>query len=543
MILTVAQLLANTLHDAGVRTAYGLPGGEIVEVVEALRQVGIVFVLVKNESTAVYMADVSARLTGNIGVAVTTLGPGATNAYAGLAHAYLDRAPILLITAQTDPQRIGTHTHQVLDLQACFRPVTKFTAELEVASAPETLHFALSQLKSGRPGPVHLGLCSRVASSETRVVEYKRQAAPATDLTSHAATIQDVLSKSTRPALVVGLGLEPDRPYRALQALAETLQAPVIDTPKAKGALPARHPLFVGTIGLTMHDPAYEVLDKADCILAVGFDVVELVKPWSQAAPLIWLSPWENNDPHIPAAHEYVGEIGLLLSLLADTVDTQPDPEWGPGAVADYRSKLAVQAYPQPAAGRIAPQDTLRVIRDCTPDDIAITTDVGSHKIFTALNWQAQTPNRYFVSNGLSAMGFGLPAAMAAARETGQPALCITGDAGFGMVIGELSLVVEYDLPVIVVVMNDSALDLIRSAQQRQNLPVYGTTFTNPDYARLAAAYGITYHRVDSVASCEVAIQAALFERKPCLIDVQIDPSGYPTAVKREHAATSEQSL
>ena len=125
---TVAQLLAQTLYEKGVRTVFGLPGGEVVEVLEAFRQAAIEFVLVKNESSAVYMTDVTARLTGTIGVALTTLGPGATSAYAGVAHAFLDRAPILILTAQTDPQRIGTHTHQVVDLQACFRPITKFTA-------------------------------------------------------------------------------------------------------------------------------------------------------------------------------------------------------------------------------------------------------------------------------------------------------------------------------------------------------------------------------------------------------------------------------
>ncbi|MCC6612849.1 MAG: thiamine pyrophosphate-binding protein [Anaerolineae bacterium] len=531
-MLTIAQVLARQLYDEGVRTAFGLPGGEIVEVVEALRQVGIDFVLVRNESSAVYMADVAARLTGNIGVAVTTLGPGAANAYAGLAHAYLDRSPVLLITAQTDPQRVGTHTHQVLDLQACFQPVTKFTAELEVASAQETIDYALSRLKAGRPGPSHLGLCSRVANSAIPIVDRKRRAPRDADLAAHATAIQDILNRSLRPVIVVGLGLEPERPYREVQALAEALGAPVIDTPKAKGALPANHPLLAGTIGLTTTDPAYTILDRADCIIAVGFDVVELVKPWSQAAPLIWIAPWENADPHLPAAHEYVGDIGALLRVLAETVKPRHDLEWGMSTVIDHRDRLAAQAQPHAAAGHVSPQEALKAIRKHTPDDIIITTDVGSHKIFTALSWPAQTPNRYFVSNGLSAMGFGVPAAIAAAYVTRQPALCITGDAGLGMVIGELSLAVEYDLPVIVVVMNDSALDLIRTAQQRRNLPVYGTTFTNPSYASIADAYGMAYHHVESVAACEAAIQSALLEPKPCLIDVQIDPSGYPTAVK-----------
>lgn len=530
---TVAQLLAKTLYDRGVRAVFGLPGGEVVDLLAALRKTGIEFVLVKNESTAVYMADVTARLTGTIGVALTTLGPGATNAYAGVAHAYLDRAPVLILTAQTDPQRIGTHTHQALDLQSCFRPATKFTAQLEAENAPETIQFGLSQLTSGRPGPVHLGICSRVASAEAGAIAEMALTPPKADLVPHTMAIGETLDPCVRPIIVAGLGLEPERPYAEIQALAEAIHAPVINTPKSKGCLPANHHLFVGTIGLTVDDPAYELLDEADCIIAIGFDVVELVKPWSQAAPLIWIAPWQNSDPHIAAVHEYAGEMTPLLSSLAERLTRQVDPSWGSARVAQFRSGQSHKPVPQAAAGRIRPQDVLRVIRDQTVDDVVITTDVGSHKIFTALNWPAQVPNRYFVSNGLSAMGFGLPAAIAAARIVGQPTVCITGDAGLAMVVGELSLAVEMNLPVVIVMMNDNALDLIRSAQQRRGTAVYGTTFTNPDYSLIAAGYGLKYHRVDDIDPCEAAIRAALTAHAPSLIDVQIEPSAYPTSVNK----------
>jgi len=267
--------------------------------------------------------------------------------------------------------------------------------------------------------------------------------------------------------------------------------------------------------------------------IAVGFDVVELVKPWSQDAPLLWIASWQNHEPHLAAAHEYVGEMAPVLGSLADSVTHQADASWGAVRVADFCSKQAQKPLPQAAAGRITPQDVLRVIHTQTADDVVITTDVGSHKIFTALDWPAQTPNRYFVSNGLSAMGFGIPAAIAAAKITQQPTLCITGDAGLAMVVGELSLAVEMNLPVIIILMNDNALDLIRSAQQRRDKTVYGTTFTNPDYRLIAAGYELHYHRVDDVQSCETALQAALAANGPSLLDVRIDPAAYPTAVNK----------
>ena len=221
----------------------------------------------------------------------------------------------------------------------------------------------------------------------------------------------------------------------------------------------------------------------------------------------------------------------LLNSLAHKTQIAKPDPSWGASRVAKFRISTNAKKPLMPAeTGRIRPQDVLKIIREHTADDLVMTTDVGSHKIFTALNWPAQTPNRYFVSNGLSAMGFGIPAAIAATKLSQQPTICITGDAGFAMVVGELSLAVEMKLPVIIVLMNDNALDLIRTAQKRRGKTVYGTTFTNPNYRLIAAGFGLHYHHVDDLPSCSTAIKSALQANAPTLIDVQIDPTTYPTA-------------
>lgn len=537
---TVAEYLAQQLAQAGVTIVYGLPGGENVEVLDAIRKQGIEFILVKNESSACFMADVHARLTGTIGVALTTLGPGATNAYVGLAHAYLERSPILLITAQSDPYLIGTHTHQVIDLQACFQPITKFTADLTCENSVSTIHHALHMTEEGRPGPVHLGINNRVAlqSVSTTASNTIQIQSPKINMDT-IMSIEAVLHDKTKPVIVVGLGLEQDKPYQQLQQLAENLNAPVIDTPKSKGALPARHPLFAGTIGLTRTDPAYEILDEADCIIAIGFDVVEMVKPWNQPQPLIWIANWDNQDPRIPVEVETTGELSGLLDALIDILEIETDETWGSKRVTEFRAKQNSIVLPSPQKNRILPQQVLTTIRDNTPDDIIITTDVGSHKIFTALNWQAQHPNQYFVSNGLSAMGFGLTSAIAAAKITGKPTICITGDAGLAMVMGELGLLAELDLPVILVVMNDSALDLIRSAQTRRNRPAFGTEFTNPDYELIARAYRLDYRCIQKPKDCGDAIQYALQSHKPMLIEAMIDPVSYPTTVKENKGEIS----
>lgn len=528
---TVAEYLAAQLIDAGVERVYGLPGGENVEILEAIRQRGIDFVLVKNESSACFMAATEARLGGKIGVALTTLGPGAANAAAGLAHAQLDRAPVLLITATTDPDLIGRHTHQVLELSAIFAPICKLSAELSASNAIQTVQRTLSLAKAGRPGPVHLSLHNRIARQEAELSVEPPAAIPAPHHDIELDAIRALLSDKRKPIIVAGLGLEPGAPYAAIRDLAESLHAPIIDTPKSKGALTADHPLFAGTIGLTRADPVYELLDEADCIVAIGFDVVELVKPWDYNTPLVWIATWENSDPKIGSDWEAVGPIKDILNSLGD-LSCPLAETWGAERVRRFRDRQSRISLPTPSAKRILPQTFLASLREHTPDDIVVTTDVGSHKIFAALNWPARTPNRYFVSNGLSAMGFGLCSAIAAAATSGEPVVCITGDAGLAMVMGELGLLVERQLPVLVVIMNDAALDLIRSAQLRAGRAAFGTEFHNPDFELIARAYGIAYRRVESRADCDAAIQAGLARRAPMLIDVMVDPVGYPTTVR-----------
>lgn len=531
---TVAETLVAVLKEAGTEIVFGLPGGENVDIMDALRQEGIRFVLVRNESSAVYMADVHARLTGKPGVCVTTLGPGATNAFVGMAHAHLDRAPVLLITAETNQSFLPDHTHQVLDLQRVFEPITKMTASLNPENVAEMTQKALALTTQGRPGPVHLSVSREMASQPVVHAHSLTQSAlPTKQLNSEQLTNAiNALTQSERPVIIAGVGLEPEQPYAALQTLAEAANAPVIVLPKSKGAISDRHPLSAGTIGLTRTDPVYEILDEADCILAVGFDVVELVKPWDQTQPTIWIAPWENTDAAIPAAAELIGPMQPVLETLAGQ-SLETDPAWGEARVAQFRQTLAQRELADPQPGRMRPQEVLTALRKNLPDDTLITTDVGSHKICTALEWPAYSPNRYMLSNGLSAMSFGVTGAIAGALSLGQPAVCVTGDAGFGMVMGELSLLTEYDLPVIIVVMNDSALDLIRAAQHRSGNPTFGTEFTNPDFGKIADAYGLDFYRVVDEEACAEAVKASVAARRPTVIEAVIDPVSYPTTVSK----------
>ncbi|MEM8862786.1 MAG: thiamine pyrophosphate-binding protein, partial [Chloroflexota bacterium] len=483
---TVAEAIVQNLSDAGVDTIFGLPGGENVFVMDAIRQNGLRFVLVKNESSAVYMAAAYARVTGQIGAVLTTLGPGALNAAAGIGHAFLDRAPVIVVTAKMWDNILPGHTHQVLDQSAIISPMTKASFTLSVENVHDTMKHALRLTRIGCSGPVHVQVSKQIcqeeaASPRMRLItqnldkKFEIRANPTELSKAHAA-----LAMSKKPVLLVGLGLEPERPYAQLKHLAEALSAPVITTPKAKGALSADHPLATGTIGLTRTDPAYEILAEADLVIGIGFDVVELVLPWdqTQAINLIWLAPWANVDPVLPAIAELVGKMGPIMENLTDST-SKIEPNWGAGRVKAFRDKMNQRALPQPANKRMRPQDVLNAVRFATPESILVTTDVGSHKILASLEWPAKAPNSFMLSNGLSCMGYGVPAAIAASMALGkQPTVSITGDGGFGMIIGELNLIHELEVPVIIVLMNDGALDLIRSAQNRSERETFGTEFT-----------------------------------------------------------------
>ena len=557
--MSMAIALAQALREAGIERVYGLPGGENVELLEALRLVGMDFVLVHNESSALYMAAAAARLEGRPGVCLTTLGPGLANAMAGLGHAWLDRAPLLLLTAQVPAALADRHTHQLIEQQALTRPLTKATHALRRGDdARGIVHDLLRVAVSGRPGPVHLQLSREVAAGPTASAAEQQPfqwPAPESPDLADMERAASLWRKARRPLLLVGLGLDLQGCHSELLALAEASKAPVISTPKAKGAIPAAHALAAGVIGLTRADPVYQLLEEADCLLMVGLDVVELVRPWQGAgphppaplsrrsrrepftgrggddaslkAPLIWLAPWDNADPQLPVVAEFTGVMAEVLQQLTKASGSA-EASWGAARVSRLREWLAERRLPAPASGRMSPRALLAALRRAAPPETMLAVDVGSHKILASLEWPDAQPQRFLLSNGLSCMGYGLPAAIGASLALGRaPALCLTGDAGMAMVMGELELITRLGTPVVTVVMNDAALDLIRAAQVRAGARAWGTEFSNPDFTQIAAAYGIPALRSADPAECEAAVRAALQARQPLLVDALIDPDCY----------------
>ena len=528
---TCAEVLARSLHDHGVRTVFGLPGGENVRILDALRDQGIEFVLVRNESSAAYAASARWTLTGELQACLTTLGPGITHAAAGVGHLWLDRAGVVVISACTAEGSGPMHTHQVLDQEHLLAPMVK--AHIRVG--PDNVHSVrdvCSLAAEGRPGPVYVQISNEVAGlaavGNGAHSEPRPPAWPEPDMAGVEKALA-LTARAHRPVVVVGLGARDASLRIPVQAVAGSLQAPIVATPKAKGIVPDSHPLAAGVIGLTRTDPVYELLEQADLVLAVGFDVVELVLPWEFDGPLVWVAEWPNVDPPLPADVELVGDVSVHLDALAGRAE--PAQGWSDTHFHAFRRDRTVPAPKATAAGRVSPQAVMRSLRRHADLDAIMTVDVGSHKIHFSLDWPTHDVSGFLLSNGLSCMGFGLAGAIGAATlDPGRQVICVIGDGGMAMCAGELGLLKELDANVKVVVMQDQALDLIRVAQLRVGSPVHGTEYgVSVDHAKLAAAYGIPARRVTDESSLDDAVRTACDQSGPYLVEVMLDPVSYPT--------------
>jgi len=509
---TNAEAIASTLARRGVEILFGLPGGEIVAFIDACRRHGIRFLLTGHESSAAWMAQVTGQITGVPGVCASTLGPGATNLITGVANALLDRAPMLAVTAQIPAASIATMTHQRLPLQDLFRPVTK--ASLPAGGSFDTDH-ALDIALDPRPGPVHISLESDIAIQECGPGTKHRAHA---FVTASTKSLAHRIAKSRRPLVLIGLGATPAT-SPAIGALLDRLQCPFLVTPKVKGIVAEDHPLFLGVAsGMAIDRDILETIHASDLMIGIGFDPVECDKTWFAKIEIVAIDSvsMAEGDYH---PQESIGNIAELLATLDDVA---PKP-W-PADLLHSRRQAIVR---KPADG-LSPLRVIEELRSIFPRDGVVTCDVGSHKLVMGQFWRSYHPGTFFMSNGLSGMGFGIPAAIAAQlAHPDRPVLAVVGDGGMLMMLHDLALIRELALPIAIVVFTDRSLSLIRVSEHRRGLAPYGVDFHPPDFAAIGQAFGIASTRVAAIADLRASLDRALSQRTPCLIDVPIDFQEY----------------
>ena len=528
-----AELLVRCLENEGVRTIYGLPGEENLEVLDALLDAPIRFIQVSHEQAAAFMADVSGRLTGDPGVCLATLGPGATNLITGVADAQLDSAPLVAITGQAGLERQHKESHQLIDTVHLFEPITKWNARIVVpAIVPETVRKAFKLARSERPGATHLELPEDVASEpaegEPLLVQQARLPDPAHERLEVAARL---ITTAQRPIILAGNGTIRDRASAQLTALATGLNLPVVTTLMAKGAIPDSAPQALGATGFAGGDRARAALLQADLVIAAGYDLIEWSpKAWNpdRNKQIVSVSPLPAEvDANYIVAVGVIGDIGLTLQGLTERLD--PKPDWGWGAIrrsirGEQEAMASNEVFP------MRPERVLADLRAVLDEGDILVSDTGAHKIWVARDFPCEQANTCIISNGFATMGIGLPGAIAARLVYPERrAVTVSGDGGFRMNAAELGTAVRYELPCVSVVMHDGRYGLIELKQLRRfGRPAF-VDLQNPDFVALASAYGARGCRIQSAADLRPALEAALAANVPTVIDVPIDPRAVET--------------
>jgi acetolactate synthase I/II/III large subunit len=516
---SVADLLAGYLASAGITRLYGYPGESIIEFMDAAQRSGIDIVSATREASAAFMAEGAAASTGTIATCLSTLGPGSTALLNGVAAATLDRVPVLAISGQTDDQ---ASTHQVIDQGRLFAPVTKLAATLDIHAADVLIRRAIRTATAERPGAVHLTVASDAWSRDTEG-DPAELPTPVTATGGYGSTPITAVTNARHPVILAGPGALRSDATAALVALAERGGIPVVVSPMAKGVFPEDHPYFAGVLDMAGHRTIWKLLNDADLIIAAGYDPVELIGPWRCETVVMHIDTTPNTDQVYRSPHEVVGNVAAILGWLADGFNGEQ--RWSEGGIENHRAMLRAAWQLGYVRGKLNPSEVVTTVRDAAPDNAILTTDVGSHKIMTGQAWRAGGPRSVLMCNGLSAMGFGIPAAVAASLEhPGTPVIALTGDGGFAMTATELSLAVAWSLPLTVVVFADASLNRIELKQRAMNLPPLGTKVSGTDITAIAAALGCEGLRVDTVAGLEKALGS---RARPLVIEARIDPSQY----------------
>jgi acetolactate synthase-1/2/3 large subunit len=545
----IADELIARLRAAGTRAVFGLPGGGgNLDLIDAARRADLPFILTATETGSAIAAIAQAEITGAPGACITTLGPGAASVVNGVACARLERAPLLVVTDQL--AGAAPFEHQRIDQGALLASLATWSGTLAPPNALPTLDEAFTRLAAQPPGPVHLdcpgdafsGDAGRVPPPGTAPRTEPRVFRPGVPSDDHAADRlpRDVLARAKRPLIIAGLGARQHEVAMAIRALSERLGVPVMTTYKAKGVVPDRDPWFAGVF--THGAIERRVIDRSDLLIGVGFDPVEILpRSWTYAQPIVSIAPWRMATDHVPfASQDVTPSLAAIERLGAELEPTDWDAAWI-RSEADAARAAVAGALPASQTSAPTAQDVVLAAARLLAGRARVTVDAGAHMFAAMSLWPAASPNEILISNGLSTMGFALPAAMgaalvdrapAAAISSVRPVVAFTGDAGLLICAGELATLARERLPVIVVVFNDASLSLIEIKQQQRNLAPAGVALGEIDWKRMAEGFGLAAWSARTRDELDRALEAAADAGGPALIDVRIDRTNYGATMK-----------
>ncbi|WP_418531396.1 biosynthetic-type acetolactate synthase large subunit [Hominenteromicrobium sp.] len=531
MQLTGADILIRTLIEQGCDTVFGYPGGQILNVYDSLYkyQNEIRHMLTAHEQGAAHAADGYARATGKVGVVMSTSGPGATNLVTGIATAYLDSIPLVAICGNVPTTQIGTDSFQEIDITGVTLPITKHNYFVgSVENLADTIREAFALAQSGRPGPVLIDVPKDV---QTAVCDYEPQA-PVQPEERHAA--KDVRIKeaaalinvSKRPFIYFGGGLITSEAQEEMLALAEKIDAPIGCSLMGLSGIPTDHPRFLGMQGMHGHYASSMAMHDADLIISLGVRFNDRVtgnrEKFAKLAQIIHIDvDGSELSKTVNSACGLRGDVKLTLQKLIPLVSAEQKPDWEKAVKA---LKETENDYLDIRPG-LTPRNAIMTLNKHLGENTAVATDVGQHQMWAAQNVSFKKPRRFISSGGLGTMGFGLGAAIGAAVGTGERSVLVTGDGSFGMCLNELTTAVTYNVPVVILLMNNGVLGMVRQWQTLFFNKHYSNTILDrkTDFVALARAFGADGEAVDTVAALDKAFEHAFSCDGPYVIDCRID--------------------
>ncbi len=502
-----ADLIGMQLARAGATHAFGIPGGEVLALMQGIDAAGIRFVLVKHENSGGFFAEGLWHMTGALPVLVATLGPGVANAVNVVANAMQDRVPLVFLTGCVDAEVAESYTHQVFDHQAVLRPIVKGSFRLETGTIAQTMAEALALATEGQPGPVHIDVpigVAEAASLEDVIVSTLAGRSPVTE--SDIADARRILSDAQTPLAIAGVDAVNEEAGAAITAFCKGHGIPLITTYKGKGLLDERDALNLGGAGLSplADKTLMPLIAKADVILLLGYDPIEMRmgwrNPWGETQTVMEIAPVARMHGMHRVDLTLIGECASILAQLQHV----PKPHWTDGDIATARSALGL-AFNGPSPW--GPHAVFRTLREELPAETVATADSGAHRILFSQMWESTRPRQLLQSSGLCTMACALP--LAGGAKLGRPevpVLCVVGDAGLEMGAGELATLRDLQLPVIICVLVDQCLTLIEMKQRASQRPRLGVGSGVTDFAGLAQAFG----GVGIAVADEVALRHAI---------------------------------
>ena len=536
--MKASDLFVRALENEGVTRIFAVPGEENLDVVESLRRSSIELVLVRHEQSAAFMAATHGRLTGQPGVCMATLGPGALNLVTGAAYGHLGAMPMVLITGQKAIMTARQARFQIVDIVATMKPLTKSSRQIvSAASIPAVVREAFRLAAEERPGPVHLELPEDVAaeqvSDELTVVPVHPVELPVANDVALARAAA-LLMEAERPLVMFGAATNRPRLAGQLTDFIRRTGIPFFNTQMGKGTVSGigtsegGTSLWMGTAALTERDYVHEAIDRADLILSIGHDTIEkppfIMGAGGPKVIHVGYTPANVEQVFFPHA-EVVGDVGPSLARLADRVEGKlPNA----AALVPLREGILARTMDRATESRfpLTPQRIVHDVREVMPADGVVALDNGMYKIWFARCYRTRNANALLLDNALATMGAGLPSAMMAAiLHPDRRVMAVCGDGGFMMNSQELETAVRLKLNLVVLIIQDNAYGMIRWKQAVDSFTDWGLTFGNPDFVKYAEAYGAKGRSVESAEGLAPALEAAFVEGGVQLVTVPVDYS------------------